>query len=66
MQPSLFQLSDSCNFLEHYHLEHTADMVTRFRGKGRDNAVHIYITSDPTWKRKIAECVAPIFDAKDD
>lgn len=53
------QLSRCCDFLEHYHLEHTDDIVTRFRGKGGDRP-DIYIVSDPHWKKAIADCVAPI------
>jgi hypothetical protein len=54
------QLADSCNFLEHYHLHHSDDMITRFRGKG-PNGTDIYVVSDPEWKEKLRACVAPVF-----
>ena len=56
------QLSAACDFLEHYHCDHTHDMVTRFRGKlkGRRISADIYIVSDPEWKKKFFELVAPI------
>ena len=58
-EAAFVQLNDACNFLEHYHLEHTEDMVTRFRGKtGRSD---IYVVSDPAWKEKIAELMRLIF-----
>ncbi len=58
------QLAQACDFLEHYHLEHTDDMVTRFQGKlgtSEGDRPDIYVVSDPEWKRKMGELVAPIF-----
>ena len=43
------RLAAACDFLEHYHLEHTDDTITRFRRGG----IHIYIVSDPYWQKKI-------------
>lgn len=56
------QLADSCNFLEHYHLHHSDDMITRFRGKSASaRTADIYVVSDPEWKKKIREFVAAAF-----
>ena len=58
------QLAQACDFLEHYHLEHTDGMVTRFRGKlgtSEGDRPDLYIVSDLEWKRKMAELAAPIF-----
>ncbi len=53
------QLADSCDFLERYHMNHTFDMVTRFRGKnGRPD---IYVVGDPQWKERMGALCAPIF-----
>ena len=58
-EAEFIQLSDACNFLEHYHQEHTTDMVTRFRGK--TDRPDIYIVGDPSWKTKFREFVKEIF-----
>jgi hypothetical protein len=57
------QLSQSCDFLEHYHIEHTDDKITRFRGKlkGRTQAADIYVVSDPEWKEKFEAFTASEF-----
>lgn len=59
-EAEFIQLSDSCNFLEHYHQEHTDDKITRFRGKG-PQPVLIYVVSDPEWVAKFAELVKEEF-----
>lgn len=61
-EAAFIQLARACDTLEHYHLEHSNDMVTRFRGKskGRSASADIYVVSDPEWKKKLADCVAPI------
>lgn len=53
------QLANSCNFLEHYHLEHTTDKVTRFRGKNGNP--DIYVVSDPEWRQKLRDTTQEIF-----
>jgi hypothetical protein len=62
-QDEYIQLSDSCNFLEHYHLEHTQDKITRFRGKAKSNvdrrSCDIIVVSDPIWKAKLREFLKP-------
>ena len=50
------QLSDACDFLEHYHLEHTDDKITRFRGKSATGrTADIYVVADPEWKQRFRE-----------
>lgn len=57
------QLSQSCDFLEHYHIDHTEDKITRFRGKLKDRSecADIYVVSDPEWKEKFAAFTASEF-----
>lgn len=56
------QLEQACDVLEHYHLDHTEDTITRFRGKRtKDRTADIYIVSDPDWKRKFREFTKPEF-----
>jgi hypothetical protein len=59
----LLQLSQSCDFLEHYHIEHTEDKITRFRGtsKSGSGCADIYVVSDPEWKEKFAAFTASEF-----
>jgi len=45
------QLADACDFLEHYHSNHTSDTITRLRGKATD----IYIVSNREWREKLTE-----------
>jgi hypothetical protein len=59
-EPGADQLTAAVEYLQHYHVEHTSDMVTRFTRKSGDG-VDIYIVSDPVWKRKLADFMAPIF-----
>lgn len=47
------QLSAACDFLEHYHLCHTSDKISRFRGKS--DMPDIIVVSDPEWKAKLRE-----------
>lgn len=56
------QVYEACAVLEHYHFEHTKDQVTRIRGELRIGELRadIYIVSDPIWKKKLSDCVAPI------
>lgn len=50
------QLSDACDFLEHYHLFHSDDKITRFRGKKKEGAAcDIIVVSDPEWKQKLRD-----------
>lgn len=34
------QLSDSCDFLEHYHLFHSDDKITRFRSNKKEGEAY--------------------------
>jgi len=61
-EAAFVRLSDACDFLEHYHLEYTEDVVTRFMGKG--GRPDIYIVSDPAWKERIYGLVRLIFPNK--
>jgi len=58
-EAEFIQLANACDFLEHYHLEHTDDTVTRFRGKG--DRPDIYVVGDPEWKSKLREFLGPFF-----
>lgn len=52
------RVEQSCNILEHYHLAHTNDVMTRLRTTGPQNAepkTDIYIVSDPVWREKLRE-----------
>ena len=53
------QLQDALSLLQHYHLEHTNDKITRFRWDA--DSPDIYIVSDPELKRKLREFTAPEF-----
>jgi hypothetical protein len=53
------QLAAACDFLEHYHIAHTDDMISRFRGKG--GRPDIYIVSDKAWKSKLRNFTKSIF-----
>ena len=63
-EDDFIQFAEACDVLEHYHLEHTDDRVTRIRGKlkGSDRCADIYIVSDPEWKKKLSDWVAPIME----
>jgi hypothetical protein len=59
-EAEFIQLADACDFLEHYHIEHTDDKVTRFRGKlkGYSVCADIYVMSDPAEKQAFAQFAA--------
>ena len=48
-------VSEAADFLDHYH-QATGDIVTIIHGGDTD----IYLVSDPEWRRKFTEFVAPI------
>lgn len=50
----------ACDFLEHYHLEHTNDRVSRFRAQGYPPSADIYVVYDPELKKKMSDFFAPI------
>lgn len=54
-EKEFIQLSDACNFLEHYHTAHTADKITRFRSKSRTSGADIYVVGDLEWRQKLLE-----------
>jgi hypothetical protein len=53
------QVENACDVLEHYHREHTGDVITRFRSDA--DGADIYITADPEWKEKLTEFTKHIF-----
>lgn len=57
------QLQEACTVLEHYHMEHTIDLITRFKSPD-GNGADIYVVQDQEWKQRIAECVKEIFPPK--
>ena len=48
-------LAAACDYLEHYHIDHTDDKITRFRGKRKGRTADIYVVADPDWKRRFRE-----------
>lgn len=54
------QLEHALDVLQHYHCEHTADVITRFNSPDDDGAV-VYVTADPEWKRKLDEFTSEAF-----
>ena len=58
----ILQLSRACEFLEHYHLQHTQDRITRVRR----HDIHIYIVSDEEWRKKIDDLIRPIMEVQNE
>ena len=56
------QVHAACKILEHYHIEHTDDIITRFKASG--SGADIYVVQDPEWKARLEACVAEIFLAR--
>lgn len=55
------QLHNACGFLEHWHLEHTHDKITRLAGDYAD----ILIVSDPVWRERLERFVSSVFESPD-
>lgn len=43
-------IAAACDFLEHYHIEHTSDKVSKFFAE--NHQADIYVVSDPESRRK--------------
>jgi len=46
------QVRQACEVLQHYHIDHTDDAITRF-SHSSGNGVDIYLVSDPFWKAEV-------------
>jgi hypothetical protein len=49
--PADKQVRMACEILQHYHVDHTNDVITRFAHSSGEG-VDIYLISDPAWKAK--------------
>ena len=56
---ALNQVNDALKVIEHYHIEHTDDIVTRFKASGM--GCDVYVVQDPEWKARLEQCIESIF-----